>query len=46
MRLGPFEAQELGDEHVGPEHLLLAVLREGHGVGIEALTAMESTSPN
>ena len=40
MRLSSFEAQELGDEHVGPEHLLLAVLREGHGVGIEALTAM------
>ena len=38
MRLAPFEAQELGDEHVGPEHLLLAILKEGHGIGVEALT--------
>ena len=37
MRLGPFEAQELGDDHVGSEHLLLAVLKEGHGVAVEAL---------
>jgi ATP-dependent Clp protease ATP-binding subunit ClpA len=38
MRLAPFESQELGDEHVGPEHLLLAVLKEGHGIAVEALT--------
>src|SRR5580692_4248018 len=37
MRLAPFEAQELGERHVGPEHLLLAVLREGNGVGVQAL---------
>jgi ATP-dependent Clp protease ATP-binding subunit ClpC len=38
MRLALFEAKELGDEHIGPEHLLLAVLREGHGISVEALT--------
>jgi ATP-dependent Clp protease ATP-binding subunit ClpA len=37
MRLAPFEAQELGDGHVGPEHMLLAVLKEGNGVGVRAL---------
>ena len=37
MSLAPFEAHELGDRHVGPEHLLLAVLREGNGVAVQAL---------
>jgi ATP-dependent Clp protease ATP-binding subunit ClpA len=37
MRLAPFEARELGDRHVGPEHLLLAVLREGNGMAVQAL---------
>jgi ATP-dependent Clp protease ATP-binding subunit ClpC len=37
MRLAPFEAHELGDGHVGPEHLLLAILREGNGVAVQAL---------
>jgi ATP-dependent Clp protease ATP-binding subunit ClpA len=37
MSLAPFEARELGDRHVGPEHLLLAVLREGKGVAVQAL---------
>jgi ATP-dependent Clp protease ATP-binding subunit ClpA len=37
MRLAPFEAQELGDNHVGPEHLLLALLRAGNGVAVQAL---------
>ncbi len=29
--------QELGDSHVGTEHLLLGILREGQGVGVLAL---------
>lgn len=45
MRLAPFEAQELGDEHIGPEHLLLAVLKEGHGVGVQALTNLSIDIP-
>jgi ATP-dependent Clp protease ATP-binding subunit ClpA len=45
MRLAPFEARELGDEHVGPEHLLLAVLKEGHGVGVRALTNLDVDIP-
>ena len=38
MRLAPFEARELGDDHVGPEHMLLALLRQGDGVAVQALT--------
>jgi ATP-dependent Clp protease ATP-binding subunit ClpC len=37
MRLAPFEARELGDDHVGPEHMLLALLGEGNGVAVQAL---------
>ena len=37
MRLAPFEAQELCHDHVGPEHLLLAFLRAGYGVAVQAL---------
>jgi ATP-dependent Clp protease ATP-binding subunit ClpA len=37
MRLAPFEAQELGNDRVGPEHLLLALLRAGDGVAVQAL---------
>ena len=37
MRLAPFEARELGDDHIGPEHLLLALLRAGNGVAVQAL---------
>jgi ATP-dependent Clp protease ATP-binding subunit ClpA len=37
MHLAPFEARELGDDHVGPEHLLLAILRAGHGTAVQAL---------
>ena len=40
MRLAPFEARELGDDHVGPEHLLLAVLRAGNGVALQALQSL------
>ncbi len=31
------EALRLGHNHVGPEHLLLGLLREGHGVGAQVL---------
>ena len=37
MRLAPFEARELGDDHFGPEHMLLAILRERNGVAVQAL---------
>jgi ATP-dependent Clp protease ATP-binding subunit ClpA len=37
MRLAPFEAKEVGNDHVGPEHLLLALLRAGDGVAVQAL---------
>jgi ATP-dependent Clp protease ATP-binding subunit ClpA len=37
MRLARFEAQELGDRQIGPEHLLLSVLKERHGIGVQAL---------
>jgi ATP-dependent Clp protease ATP-binding subunit ClpA len=40
MSLAGIEAEALGDEHIGPEHLLLAVLREGHGVGVQALNKL------
>jgi len=34
------ETEALGDDHVGPEHLLLAILKEGGGVGVKALNQM------
>jgi ATP-dependent Clp protease ATP-binding subunit ClpA len=37
MGLAPLEAQQLRDGHVGPEHLLLALLRDQEGVAIDAL---------
>ncbi len=42
MRLAPFEAQELGSDHVGPEHLLLALLRAGDGVAVQALRNLDA----
>lgn len=36
-RLAPIEARDLGDQHVGPEHLLLGLLRAGNGVAVRAL---------
>jgi ATP-dependent Clp protease ATP-binding subunit ClpA len=45
MSLAPFEARELGDDHVGPEHLLLAVLREGNGNAVQALQNLGVDGP-
>jgi ATP-dependent Clp protease ATP-binding subunit ClpA len=45
MRLAPFEAQELGDDRVGPEHLLLALLRAGDGVAMQALRNLGVDAP-
>lgn len=45
MRLAPFEARELGDDHVGPEHLLLALLREGNGNAVKALQNLGIDGP-
>lgn len=36
-RLAHFETRDLGDDHVGPEHLLLGLLRAGNGVALQAL---------
>jgi hypothetical protein len=33
------EARELGHDYVGPEHILLGIAHEGHGVGAMALTS-------
>ena len=38
MSLSPREAEALGDERSGTEHLLLAVLNEGNGLGVRALS--------
>jgi len=40
MELAPREAQSLGHNYVGTEHLLLALLREGEGVAAKALEGM------
>jgi ATP-dependent Clp protease ATP-binding subunit ClpA len=40
-RLARFEAKDLGGDHVRPEHLLLAVLRSGNGVGVQALQNLD-----
>jgi ATP-dependent Clp protease ATP-binding subunit ClpA len=34
------EAQALGHQHISTEHLLLALLTEGHGVAIQVLTTL------
>jgi len=40
MELAPREAQSLGHNYVGTEHLLLALLREGEGIAAKALEGM------
>ncbi len=40
MELAPREAQGLGHNYVGTEHLLLALLREGEGIAAKALEGM------
>ncbi len=40
MELAPQEAQALGHNYVGTEHLLLALLREGEGIAAKALEGL------
>ena len=40
IRFSREEAQRLGNSFIGPEHLLLGILREGEGRAIEALEAL------
>ncbi len=40
MELAPREAQSLGHNYVGTEHLLLALLREGEGIAAKALEGL------
>ena len=40
LRLAGLERDGLGDERMGPEHLLLGVLRKGDGVGVQALRGL------
>ncbi len=40
MELAPREAQGLGHNYVGTEHLLLALLREGEGIAAKALEGL------
>jgi ATP-dependent Clp protease ATP-binding subunit ClpC len=37
MEFAVTKAQECGQKHIGPEHILLGLLREGEGVGVRAL---------
>jgi ribosomal protein S18 acetylase RimI-like enzyme len=37
LELSLLEARELGDQHIGTEHLLLGLAREGEGVAAQAL---------
>lgn len=38
LKLSKAEAGRLGHDHVGPEHLLLAIIRKGNGLAIEVLS--------
>ena len=40
MELAPREAQALGHNYVGTEHLLLALLKEGEGIAAKAMESM------
>jgi ATP-dependent Clp protease ATP-binding subunit ClpC len=39
------EARELGHGYIGTEHILLGLIREGHGVAAKALEAMDVSLP-
>ncbi|MBP2633749.1 MAG: ATPase domain protein [Firmicutes bacterium] len=41
LELAQYEAQELGHNYVGTEHLLLGLIREGEGVAAKALLSIE-----
>jgi ATP-dependent Clp protease ATP-binding subunit ClpA len=38
LELGLREARQLGHGHIGPEHLLLGILREGRGLAARIIT--------
>ncbi len=40
LELSLREALQLGDDHIGTEHILLGLLREGEGVAVQILVAM------
>jgi len=40
LKLSKAEAGRLGHDYIGPEHYLLAVIRKGDGLAVEALTNM------
>jgi len=40
LELSLREAYQLGDDHIGTEHILLGLIREGEGLGNQALTAL------
>jgi ATP-dependent Clp protease ATP-binding subunit ClpA len=40
LELARREAEALGHDAVGPEHLLLGMLTEGQGVGVQVITAL------
>ena len=44
LELSSREAELLGHNYVGTEHLLLGLLREGNGVAVQILCAGGSTS--
>jgi ribosomal protein S18 acetylase RimI-like enzyme len=40
LELSLLEARELGDQHIGTEHLLLGLVREGEGVALQVLRTL------
>ncbi len=45
LQLSFQEAQELGHTYIGPEHILLALAREGEGLAAQILTKNTATHP-
>ncbi len=41
LKLAQYEAQELGHDYIGTEHLLLGLLHEGEGVAAKALQSLK-----
>jgi len=40
LELSLLEARELGDQHIGTEHLLLGLVREGEGVAVQVMRTL------
>jgi len=40
LEISLLEARELGDQHIGTEHLLLGLVREGEGVAVQVLRTL------